>query len=388
MIYCFDKALPFDYSQVEMAICKENKNGILYDEEEKTFTDFNGNKVDIAGLTIFPRTGVMQLCKMTEEIVRQGGIPFLSNEETLRIERWPNYYKTDRKMKILKGSELLDPAVVESIEKEYGNRIFIKTAKKGFNSVIPISLLKDKDCVFYKALTYHGEDEFIISEAVELSKDKYGKKEYRCFVVDNEPFNISRFTTDTFHEVEEDVLKSLHKVIEKAKESLPSTYAVDLLEYEKDGEKHIDVSEFNPPQAAGLYLYNSILEASSDILHKKNIKNISKEFINKIGECSLDGEVINGRASLYEIRGSFANDLRSIYLIGEPGISFAADIPFNSNCFASHNPLLNFDPFSSASIHPMSDSDLSDGPSMHPMSDSDLSNEPKQYAKKKDIDKK
>lgn len=362
MLYCFDKDLNFDYSEVEMSICKENKNGILYDAYDKIFTDFNGKKVDISGKTIFPRTGAAQIKSMIEEIINQGGIPNLTNEETDKIEMWPNFYKTKRKIKVLKGRDLQNQKVIKELEEQFGNEIFIKTVKKGFNSVIPISLLKDRDCVFYKALSYHADEDFIVSEKITLTTDKYGKKEYRCFVINNEPYNISRFTTEVFHEIDEEVLVALHRVIEQSKGRLPSTYEVDLLEYEQDGKKHIDVSEFNPPQAAGLYLYNSILEPSSDILHRKDIKKISREFLPKKDECTLEGEVINGRNSLYEIPRSFANDLRSIYLMGSPGITFVADIPFNSNCFAYHGSILSFEPITDLSIHPMSDEDLTKGP--------------------------
>lgn len=355
MLYCFDKDLNFDYSEVEMSICKENKNGILYDAYDKIFTDFNGQKVDISGKTIFPRTGAAQIKSMIEEIINQRGIPNLTNEETDKIEMWPNFYNTRRKIKVLKGKDLQNPKVIKELEEQFGNEIFIKTVKKGFSSVIPISLLKDRDCVFYKALSYHAVEDFIVSEKITLTTDKYGKKEYRCFVVNNEPYNISRFTTDVFHEIDEEVLVALHRVIEQAKGCLPSTYEVDLLEYEKDGKKHKDVSEFNPPQAAGLYLYNSILEPSSDILHRKDIKKIAREFLPKKDECTLEGEVINGRNSLYEIPRSFANDLRSIYLMGSPGITFVADIPFNSNCFAYHGSILSFEAITDSSIHPMSD---------------------------------
>ena len=366
MIYCFDKNLPFDYSREEMNICKNNGNAILYDEEESIFTDFEGNKIDINGFTIFPRTGVMQIKKMTEDILSQGGVPALSLEETEKLEQWPKYYETERKMKVLTGKDLLNQEVVKSLEREFSNKIFIKTVKKGFSAVIPISLLKDNECVFYKALTHHQADEFIVSEPIELTKDKYGKKEYRCFVVENEPFNISRFTTEVFHEIDEDVLMHLHGVIEKGKQTLPSTYVVDLLEYEKDGEKHIDVSEFNPPQASGLYLYNSLLEASNDILHKKNIKNIAREFKKEISKCSMEGEMINNRDSLYNLPGSFASDLRSIFLIGVPGITFAADIPFTEECFNSHGVGIKFEKVSNDLDKPLlSDRDLCDGPKQY-----------------------
>lgn len=343
MIYCFDKILNFDYSKSEIALSHKAGNGILYDSDKRIFTDFNGNKVDITGKVLFPRTGVLQMHGMTEEIERQGGIPAITNAETEKISRWPKYFKTKRKTRILTGRDLQDPSQIEQIEKEYGKEIFIKTVQKGFNGVIPVSLLKDRECAFYKALSYHQDDEFMISEVITLAEDRYGIKEYRCFVRDNEPLNISRFTTRIFHEIDEEVLVKLKEVIERMKGIFPDCYVVDLLEYEKDGERHLDVSEFNPPQAAGLYLYNSLLEKSDDILHKRSLRKIATEFITEIDKCSENGTVINNREPLFDIEESFASDLRSICLLGDIGVTFVADLDIAPDCYASHTPLLMFE---------------------------------------------
>ncbi len=53
----------------------------------------------------------------------------------------------------------------------------MKTKEKKFSGVIDIDLLKDEECVFYKALSNHKEDEFIISEKIDIKCDQYGKKE-------------------------------------------------------------------------------------------------------------------------------------------------------------------------------------------------------------------
>ena len=81
MLYCFDKNLPWDYSKREMAISKMNQNGILYDNKLKIFTDFDGNIIDIKSKLIFPRTGETQIHDMNDEIIKQGGIPIMSNND-------------------------------------------------------------------------------------------------------------------------------------------------------------------------------------------------------------------------------------------------------------------------------------------------------------------
>lgn len=337
MLYCFDKDLPFDYSKSEMALAKKEGNGILYDGKLAIFTDFLGNKVDIKGKTLFPRTGVTQIYAMNETILKNGGKPIISNEEVDKIVDWPKHYKTKRKINIYLGSNLINPSVIEEIEKEFGVEFFIKTAKKNFSSTIPVSLLKDSECVFYKALQYHLEDEFIISEPVKIVSDEYGVKEYRCFVINNEPYNISRFTTEIFHQIDNSILERLEEIIASMKGIFSGNYVVDLMEYETSQGKFIDVVEFNPIHCSGLYLYNSVLEKSEDILHTKNIRKISKEFITQIDNCKMEGQVINARnanGNLYEVRDSFFSDLRSVFLVGDRGITFAENRELTIECFA------------------------------------------------------
>ena len=108
MIYCFDKDLPWDYSKKEMKISKKKGNGILYDSFLKRFIDFNGNIYDIKEKTVFPRTGVYQIYSMNNEIIRQGGIPIVNNEQLEMIDNWPIYYKDNKKSRIIKGCNLTD----------------------------------------------------------------------------------------------------------------------------------------------------------------------------------------------------------------------------------------------------------------------------------------
>ena len=72
---------------------------------------------------------------------------------------------------------------------------------------------------------------------------------------------------------------------------------------------------FNTISSSGLYLYNSCLKKSSDLLHQ-DINKIAEEFADNIDKCSTIGKVFNNGSNLYNMKDGFANHLRSICLIG------------------------------------------------------------------------
>lgn len=341
MIYCFDSDLPWEYSRKEMALSKNYNNGILYDNKTKNFMDFDRNSINIENKVIFPRTGGVQIYDVNEQIICNGGIPVVTNEQIRKIEDWPNFYLDDRNSRLIKGKYLIDLKVVEKIRNVYGNEIFLKTKTKNFSSVIPIELLLDNECAFYKTILHHLDDDFIISKKVDIIKDNYGKKEYRCFIVNNEIYNISRFTSFVFHSIEPKILQKAQEVVENLKGIFPDFYVLDLFEYQLNGKEYIDVLEFNPIHASGLYLYNSCLQKSEDILHS-NIKKISHEFIDKIDDCTAQGVIDNRAANLYDIPNGFANHLRSICFNGDIGITWMYDMILSKNDFARHKPIYDF----------------------------------------------
>ena len=353
MIYCFDKDLPWDYSKKEMEIAKKNGNGILYDSSLKRFIDSEGNFFDIKDKIVFPRTGVEQIYSMNDEIMGQGGIPVVNNEQVKAIENWPIYYKDNKKSMIIKGCNLIDADCVKEIERVYGKEIFIKTKIKNFSGVVSTELLLDEECVFYKTLLYHLGDDFIVSRKVNIVEDQYGKKEYRCFVVDNEVYNISRFTTSVLHEIEPEILQKAQEIIGNLKDSFPNSYVLDLFECQLDGETYIDVVEFNPISSSGPYLYNSCIEKSCDLLHSNKFK-ISSEFIDKINECTTIGKVINDRSNLYDTPNGLSNNLRSIYFTGNIGIFWMNSYKLTEIDFSRHVPAYN----SSKAVRLDSDPDL------------------------------
>lgn len=323
MLYCFDTRIPdsWFYIKEERKLTEKNGNGILYDGENHRFLDFQGHEIDIIGQTIFPRTGSAQIYEMNCEIIKHGGIPVLSNDEINQVDRWPNFYSGNRKIQILKGRDLIDDITRMMIEKVYGKEIFLKTKEKNFSSVIPTALLGDQECVFYRALLYHLDEEFIISEKMELVKDEFGTKEYRCFIRNHQVINISRMTDTVLHKVDKNVYDYAKEVVESLKEVFPSDYVLDIAEKQKDEITELDVVEINPIHCSGIYLYNSIIPQTSDILHE-NIWDFPEEWKSNQEAYQIDGTMIEDRGNLYEQHESFASDLRSIYLTDERGLVF------------------------------------------------------------------
>ena len=296
MLYCFDMEAYnyFDYMEHELKLSKKMKNGILY--KNNIFTDFKGKKVDIKDKIIMPLTGIYQVKELNEQIINNGGIPSTSNDKYNIIVNWPDYIDTYRKVKRVTGRELLDN--VSFIEKEYGKEIFFKTKDKNFSNVIPIDVLKNKETVFSKTLEKHSDDEFIISKKVDISYDELGEEEYRCIIINNELYNISRRTIHVLHKIDSDVLEVANSFVERLRNSFPNNYVLDLFRYKEGNKSCIDAVELNPVEGAGIYLYNSRLKKSNDLLHN-NIKDVAEEFKYNLDNCSTEGKMLEGSTNNY-----------------------------------------------------------------------------------------
>lgn len=353
MVFCFDTRVNFEYTDAEMALAKKKGIGILYDAENDTFLDFESNVMNINGVYVFPRTGSAQIYEINDAIIRHGGIPVLSNEEVDIVNSWPNYVQTKRNIKVYNGSELCDDEVISKIEEQFGTRFFFKTKKKDFKDIIDISLFKNKECAFFKALSEHKDDEFFISDEVEVVSDNLGIEEYRVFVEEGRVMNISRMTTDVFHRISPDVVEYALTMVDALRDKFPSYYSFDVFRTKKNGNTLLDVVEFNPIHAAGIYLYNSIIDESSDLEHI-NERGIAREFMGTIGACTYDGSVINNRENTYKIPDSFSSDLKSFAIEGKLGLKFTT-LSMKKSMYANTKPLFcSFSPI-------MSDADLLGG---------------------------
>ena len=319
MIYCYDKRYPLESFEEEIESCQKENPVVFYDDEKEVFVDLEGNVVSIENQVLLGRTWANHIKELDDVILSCGGILAIDEEETEKIALWPKYYQPKRKAFIFTGEELLDEEIVLRLESTFGKEIFIKTIEKNFNSVIPTSVLKDKNCVFYHALTNHREDAFIVSGKVDILRDQYGLLEYRCFVMNGKVANVSRMTDEILHDIDIEVVSRLQEIVEQMRNAFPSFYVVDVFAYDLNGKREIDVVEFNPFQASGCYLYNSAVEISKDLTHQ-DLKCVPRERQKSLEQMSEGEQMIEEREPKYGAPFSFANDLRSIFVSGNIGM--------------------------------------------------------------------
>lgn len=340
MLYCYDERIPLDSFEREIQLAIKKNKAIFYNEE-KGFVDDSGNKVSIVGKVIMPRTFVSTVGQINEVIISNGGLLALSEKDDEKVLNWPKYYQPKRKAYSLKGKDLINDDGVRRLREEFGDKIFIKTKEKNFNRVIELRLLEDKECNFYKALLCSLDTDFIVSGAVSLIEDEYGVREYRCFVIDGEVANISRYTEEVLHTIDQEVLDKARELVDRLKGTMPSCYVMDLFEYDHNGKKEIDVVEFNPFHSSGIYLYNSAIEKSNDLLHRDK-NDVSYEYSDRASQCLEEGLMIKERNPLYKIYGTFANKLLSICVSGKESGGLFTDVKITDVDYASHKPILDF----------------------------------------------
>lgn len=366
MLYCFDERIPLESFKEEIRLATLKGIAIFYNDENG-FVDSNGKKVSIEGKYIMPRTFVSTIEQINEVIVKNGGVLVLGREDDEKILNWPKYYQPKRKAFIFKGKDLINREVIERLREEVGDKLFIKTKEKNFNGIISIDLLEDKECNFYKTLLCSLDTEFIVSGVVSLVCDEYGKKEYRSFIIDGEVANISRYTENILHTISQEVVDKVKEIVESLKGIMPSCYVIDLFEYVCDGKRELDVVEFNPFHSSGIYLYNSAIEKSDDLLHRNKDK-VAYEYRDRILELEDEGLMINERNPLYSVYGTFANKLLSMCVSGKESGGFFTDVKITPDDYASHTPVLSFNmSFLVTSEEGLfslvgSDDDLSDNP--------------------------
>lgn len=279
MIYCFYGYNIGYHNGAELYYLKPKGNYCFYDNENDIFCDMYRNKVDINQKNIFPIGGCYVYEKLISKIKENGGIIAYEQDKFNIVDHWPNYVNTKRKVKVLKGKDLINDDILDKLEKEMGKKIFFKTLIKGYSEFVDISTFKNHDSILYHALKLHEEDEFIVSEIVNINNDELGRREYRTFVVNGNILNISRCFHRTLHSIDKYVYKKIKEIVEKLiKTNFPKSFTLDVFEYQKDGENLIDILEFNPLSGSGKYLYNSFMDLNrnDDILHK-NIYNVAPE---------------------------------------------------------------------------------------------------------------
>lgn len=317
--YCYNIKNGLFEEEIEYA--KDLGLYIYYDELEDKFFDKYHNEINIKGILIFPRSGVQESNKLVNNIIRHGGNSLVKKEDYDQTLNWPYYIKTKRNNIILSGRQILEtPQIIVDI---FGtNKVFFKTKHKNFSGIIDISNFLGKNNAFISALKEHLDDDFIISDAVNIDKDKHGPLEYRAFVIKNEIFNISRISENLLCSIPKEVIDKLREVVNILKETdFPKSYVIDLFIYtDNRGKKSIDILECNPIIASGTYLYNSIFEKTLDLEHKCPSASIPKEKIkySKRNRNTYSFNAVNNTTPsiFYHLPGGFAADWTSFRLFG------------------------------------------------------------------------
>lgn len=250
------------------------KRFIYYDREKNVFLNEYDSIVDVNGKQVLPTTGVLFIDELVEALEKHGAIIPNNIKSINMIIEWYKYIEPIRKITHFNGKDLNENHFLEYLFELYGSNpeVFFKTSKKDFNGMIDLSELFNPESDLRKAIDYHLEDEFIISEKVEVDQDELGDIEYRVFVFDGKIMNISRITDITYHKIPKEVLDFAQYVINSLPNIFPKTFTLDIFSY----QAKLDILEFNPLEASGKYLYNTLFEFSNDLLHN-DIKNVPSE---------------------------------------------------------------------------------------------------------------
>lgn len=314
--YCF--SVDWGSFGLESKYAKDLGVYIFYDEKKDIFLNKDGEEIDIQGIEMLPRTGVLEAHRLADAIDKHGGISVVNNDDYETTLNWPNYIRTKRQCVIMSGQEIIDSP--EKIIELFGTeKVFFKTKDKNYSQVIDIEQLLNKQGNFYKALNNHANDDFIISDVVKIVEDEFGPLEYRGFVVDGRLLNVSRIHDFLMGSVPSFVLDKMEVTINSLKDSsFPNSYVVDLFVFEDGDKADVDVLECNPIISSGTYLYNSVFEQTADLEHKCPSKSIPIEKI-KYGPASRYSFNVSDRpvpSICYEYPGGFAADLVSFAVLG------------------------------------------------------------------------
>lgn len=313
MLYCFNDKFFYNLPRTnrEIAYAISHNCFIYYDEENNIFKDYNDNIVDVKNQKVIPSSFIIQLPKLIEALQLNGAIIPNTLEEIQKVESWYEYFETQRLIVPFTANDLHDKEFLNYLYEVFQKNpeVFLKTKKKDFNGIIDLCDLFDESSDLRKAFSYHEDEEFIISEKVEINEDEMGQEEYRIFIYKDRIMNISRITDTTYHQIPDELIEYVNRVIESRPNNFPSTYVLDVFSY----MNMYDILEINPFEASGKYLYNSIFSFSDDLKHQ-DIEKLPEE--KDSSEVSYTKEKNMFPSTLKKVNGTFAKDYEDIKQFG------------------------------------------------------------------------
>lgn len=262
----YDQKIHYQTAQEDILCAIKLGKLLLFDMRKHSFIDENGKIIDISGKAIFPRSTIQESIILLESIEKADGKSIMASKDYAIIENWFDKVKTKREIKISTLEEIEEH--IEDYEKNYGNKLFIKTVQKLFSGVCIIMNIEfaGKSRVLFDS-HFHSLNmtitdskmPILICKALDVVKDEYGRREWRAFVVDNELWCLSRCSDDVVP-IEAYIEDKVKSEIMRFKGILPSSYVVDFFEYTDENDEIIfDVCEFNPIVASGVYQNNDLV---------------------------------------------------------------------------------------------------------------------------------
>lgn len=257
----------YEIAQEDVMLAKQKGKLLLFDLRTQTFIDCNGNAIDISGKEIFPRCKIQESEQLLDAIKNSGGNSIVTRADSKIIENWFEYVDVQRKFLRTTFGEVQNN--LDFYEKTYGNSFFLKTVKKQFSNICQILQMGDSKGLFSlvghslfggSMLISDNSTPVLVTEALSIIKDDYGKREWRVFVVKNQIWCISR-ASDDLVDIEPYIIEKIKQKIDELSEIsiFPSSYCVDFFEYDNNGKVAFDICEFNPIESSGVYRNNDLV---------------------------------------------------------------------------------------------------------------------------------
>lgn len=257
----------YEISQEDVILAKQKGKLLLFDLRTQTFIDCNGNDIDIRAKEIFPRCKIQEAEQLLDAIEKNGGKSIVTQADSKIVRNWFEYINVQRKFLRTTFGEIQEN--LHFYEKKYGDRFFLKTVDKQFSDVCHIVQMNNSKGLFAfvgrnmiggNMIISDNSTPVLVTNALSIINDGYGKREWRVFVVKNKIQSISR-ASDDLVDIEPYIIEKVQKRIrELAKNSkFPSSYCVDFFEYDNNGEVVFDICEFNTIESSGVYRNNDLV---------------------------------------------------------------------------------------------------------------------------------
>lgn len=251
----------------DVMLAKQKGKLLLFDLRTQTFIDCNGNAIDIRGKEIFPRCKIQESEQLLNAIENNGGNSIVTRTDTKIVRNWFEYIDIQRKYLRTTFGEVQNN--LQFYEKKFGNKFFLKTVKKQFSDICQIVQIGDTKSLFHVVgRSFFGGNKIIadnstpvlVTDALSVIRDDYGRREWRVFVVKGKIWCISR-SSDDLVDIEPYVIEKIQRKMEQLSEIsiFPSSYCVDFFEYDNNGEVVFDICEFNPIESSGAYRNNDLV---------------------------------------------------------------------------------------------------------------------------------